>query len=83
MQQKYSGQKWTVNSDCGNNPMRLEHVTSACPMLAKEKHVKGHDRVCAELHFNLLKTKRNLFYIRNRFVPRSKHFTPRLQKPVS
>ena len=28
--------------------------------------------------FNLLKTKRNLPYIRNQFVPRSKHFTPRL-----
>ena len=27
---------------------------------------------------NLLKTKRNLLYIRNQFVPRSKHFPPRL-----
>ena len=26
----------------------------------------------------LLKTKRNLLYIRNQFVPRSKHFSPRL-----
>ena len=29
-------------------------------------------------HFNLLRTKRNLFYVRNQFVPRSKHFPPRL-----
>ena len=27
---------------------------------------------------NLLKTKRNLLYIRNQFVPGSKHFPPRL-----
>ena len=27
--------------------------------------------------------KRNLLYIRNRFVPRSKHFPPRLQRPIS
>jgi len=27
---------------------------------------------------NLLKTKRNLGYIRNQSVPRSKHFPPRL-----
>ena len=30
------------------------------------------------VRFNLLKTKRNLFYIRNQFVPRSKHFPPQL-----
>ena len=28
--------------------------------------------------FNPLKTKRNLPYIKNQFVPRSKHFSPRL-----
>ena len=27
---------------------------------------------------NILKTKRNLLYIRNQIVPRSKHFPPRL-----
>jgi len=30
---------------------------------------------------NLLKTKRNLLYIRNQSVPRCKHFPPRLEKP--
>ena len=34
-------------------------------------------------NIKLLKTKRNLLYIRNRSVPRSKHFTPRLKKPTS
>ena len=33
--------------------------------------------------FNLLKTKRNLLYIRNQSVPRSKHFPPQLWKPIS
>jgi 3-polyprenyl-4-hydroxybenzoate decarboxylase len=28
--------------------------------------------------FNLLQTKRNLLYIKNQFVPRCKHFPPRL-----
>jgi len=28
--------------------------------------------------FNLLKTKRNLLYIRNQSVPHCKHFPPRL-----
>jgi len=31
----------------------------------------------------LLKTKRNLLYIRNQFVPRCKHFAVQLQKPIS
>ena len=30
------------------------------------------------LQLNLLKMKRNLLYIRNQSVPRSKHFPPRL-----
>jgi len=33
--------------------------------------------------FNLLKTKRNLLYIRHQSVPRCKHFPTRLYKPVS
>ena len=36
--------------------------------------------VLVEIGFviNLLKTKRNVFYIRNESVPRCKHFPPRL-----
>ena len=33
--------------------------------------------------FSLLKTNGNLLYIRNQFVPHSKLFPPRLQKPIS
>jgi len=30
------------------------------------------------MNINLLKTKRNLLYVRNQSVPRCKHFPPRL-----
>jgi hypothetical protein len=33
----------------------IEHITSACPILAKEQYVKRHDRVSARLHFNICK----------------------------
>jgi hypothetical protein len=28
---------------------------SACPILVKEQYIKRHDRVCAQLHFNICK----------------------------
>jgi len=31
----------------------VEHIISACPILAKEQYIKRHDRVGAELHFNI------------------------------
>ena len=33
----------------------IDHIISACPILAKEKYTKRHDRVCAQLHFNICK----------------------------
>ena len=36
-----------------------------------------HSCLC-DAKVNLLKMKRNLLYIRNQFIPRSKHFTSRL-----
>jgi hypothetical protein len=33
----------------------IDHITSACPILAKEQYIKRHDRVCAQLHFNTCK----------------------------
>ena len=32
-----------------------DHIISACPILAKEQYTKRHDRVCAQLHFNICK----------------------------
>jgi hypothetical protein len=33
----------------------IDHIISACPKLAKEQYIKRHDRVCAQLHFNICK----------------------------
>jgi len=33
----------------------VDHITSACPILAKEEYIKRHDSVCAQLHFNICK----------------------------
>jgi hypothetical protein len=32
-----------------------DHIISACPILTKEQYIKRHDRVCAQLHFNIYK----------------------------
>jgi len=31
----------------------IYHIMSACPILAKERYIKRHDRVCAQLHFSV------------------------------
>ena len=33
----------------------IDHIISACPILAKEQYTKRHDRECAQLHFNICK----------------------------
>jgi len=33
----------------------IDHTILACPILAKEQYIKRHDRVCAQLHFNMCK----------------------------
>jgi hypothetical protein len=33
----------------------IDHIISACPVLAKEQYVKRHDRVSAQIHFNIYK----------------------------
>ena len=53
---KYYTQKKIAKADSVNNLMRhIEHIISACPILAKEQHIKRHDRVCAQLHLNICK----------------------------
>jgi Ni,Fe-hydrogenase III component G len=31
----------------------VDHIMSVCPTLAKEQYIERHDRVCAQLHFNM------------------------------
>jgi hypothetical protein len=33
----------------------VDHIMSACPVLAKEQYIKQHDIACAQLHFNICK----------------------------
>ena len=33
----------------------IDHIIAACPILAKEQYLKRHDRVSAQLHFNVCK----------------------------
>ena len=33
----------------------IDHIISACPILAKEQYIRRHDRVCAQLYFNICK----------------------------
>jgi hypothetical protein len=33
----------------------IDHFISACPILAKEQYIKRHNRVGAQLHFNICK----------------------------
>ena len=33
----------------------VEHIISACPIMAKEQYIKRHDSVHAQLHFNMCK----------------------------
>ena len=33
----------------------IDHIISACPVLAKEQYTKRHDKVCAQIHFNIFK----------------------------
>jgi len=35
----------------------IDHITSACPVLAKEQYVKRHYKVSAQIHFNICKEK--------------------------
>ena len=33
----------------------VDHIISACPMLAKEQYVKRHDKLSAQIHYNICK----------------------------
>jgi hypothetical protein len=43
---------------CQKFDEKIDHVISACPILAKEQYIKRHDRVGAHLHFNICKETR-------------------------
>ena len=40
---------------CQQLDKTIDHIISACPIMAKEQYIKRHDRVCTQLHFNICK----------------------------
>ena len=38
---------------CQQFDEKIDHIILACQILAKEQYIKRHDRVCAQLHFNI------------------------------
>jgi len=38
---------------CQKFDEKIDHIISACPILAKEQYVKRHDSVCAQINFNI------------------------------
>jgi hypothetical protein len=40
---------------CQQHDETMDHIISTCPILAKEQYVKRHDRVGAQIHFNICK----------------------------
>jgi len=47
-----------IDSKCGlcqQFEETIHHIISAYPILAEEQYIKRHDRVCAQLHFNICK----------------------------
>ena len=60
LQTKYYAAKMNRETDikcriCQQFDLKIDHIMSACPILAKEQYTKRHDRVCAQLHFNICK----------------------------
>ena len=41
----------TVNAGYVNNKETIDHLTSGCPILAKNEYVMRHDKVCAHLRY--------------------------------
>jgi hypothetical protein len=63
-------------SDRGPKPRQR---TCGFPTCRLQRFTHTHTHTAEyQLRLNLLKTKRNLLYIRNQSVPRCKHFPPRL-----
>jgi hypothetical protein len=62
---------------CGTQGVMEKYVVGLVQE-AEGKEASGRPRHRWKNDINLLKTKRNLLYVRNQPVPRSKHFPPRL-----
>jgi hypothetical protein len=41
---------------CKEYEETIDHLTSGCPILAKNKYIIRHDKVCTHLHYSICKT---------------------------
>jgi hypothetical protein len=41
---------------CKQHEETTDHLTSGCPILAKNEYLMRHDKVCTHLHYSLCKT---------------------------
>jgi hypothetical protein len=41
---------------CKEYEETIDHLTSGCPILAKNEYVMRHDKVCTHLHYSICKT---------------------------
>jgi hypothetical protein len=55
IQQKYYKQEQRENVECKQSDETMEHIISACPIMAKEQYLQRYDLVCAEMHCNMCK----------------------------
>ena len=44
---------------CKQHEQTIDHLTSGCPILAKNEYLMRHDKVCAHLHYSICKTLGN------------------------
>ena len=54
----YATKKLNTETDskcrlCQQHDETIDHIISVCPILAKEQYVKRHDKVSAQIHFNI------------------------------
>ena len=40
---------------CKQHEETIDHLTSGCPILAKNKYLMRHDKVCTHLHYSICK----------------------------
>jgi len=40
---------------CKQHEETIDHLTSGCPILAKNKYLMRHDEVCTHLHYSICK----------------------------
>ena len=44
---------------CKQHEETIDHLTSGCPILAKNEYLMRHDKVCTHLHYSICKALRH------------------------